>query len=198
MLTINQKFPEFELHSSLPNELLGKYSVKYSEDGNLIHNNDGSTTRGRWMVIFGYPLDFTFVCPTELEAFNEIKEKLDENYDANLLAFSTDSHFSHLGWRKADSRIENLSYPMLGDPAHKLTKALGVLDEENGVAMRATFIVDDMGVIRHVSVNDDSVGRNPSEVLRILDRLQTDELCAACSLGDTVGEEIDLGGYLNE
>lgn len=193
MLTINQLFPEFKLKSSLKGGELSTFATGFDKQENYVHFHGEKPSKGRWMVIFSYPLDFTFVCPTELVAFNEIKDRLDEEYDATLVAFSTDSEFSHFGWRKADWRIEDLDYPLVADPSHSLSKALGVLNEQEGIAFRSTFIVDDKGVIRHVSVNDDAVGRNPAEILRILDRLQTNELCAACSLGDTVGEKLELG-----
>lgn len=200
MLTVNNLFPEFSLNSSEQSEKLSTYSARYDRDGNFIQMRGDEQIKGKFMIIFGYPRDFTFVCPTELVAFQEVKDKLEKEYNATLLAYSTDSEFSHLGWRKADKRIESLEYPLLADPAHTLSDSLGALDKEAGAAIRATFIVDDKGIIRHASANDDSVGRNPSEIVRILDRLQTDELCAACSLGDTLGEalEIDMGGYLNE
>lgn len=193
MLTINQKFPNFALKSSLQNQVISDFAFK-SEAGVAIHKNGETETKGNWMVIFSYPRDFTFVCPTELVAFEEVREQMEEEFDVTLIAFSTDSEFSHNGWRKADSRIEGLNYPILADTTHSLSKELGVYDEEAGLAFRATFIVDPEGIIRHVSVNDDKVGRNPAEIVRILGRLQTDELCAACSLGDTVGAELNLGG----
>ncbi|MDK9790016.1 peroxiredoxin [Vibrio sp. D431a] len=200
MLTVNDQFPEFNLNTSEQDGKISSYSVNYDREGNLVQKRGNETIKGKYLVIFGYPKDFTFVCPSELEAFQEVREKLEREHNATLLAFSTDSEFCHLGWRKADKRIENLEYPLIADPAHTLSTSLGTIDKAAGVTLRATFIVDDKGIIRHASANDDSVGRNPSEIVRILDRLQTGELCAACSLGDSVGEtlDVDLGGYLSE
>ena len=94
-----------------------------------------------------------------------------------MLGASTDTHFVHLAWRRDHADLRHLSYPMLADTKRELATALGVLHKDDGVALRATFIVDPDGIIRHASVNDLSVGRNVDEVLRVLDALQTDELC---------------------
>ena len=97
--------------------------------------------------------------------------------DAQLLSVSTDSEYVHLAWRTHEPDLKNLPYPMLSDIKRELSASLGILDMEEGVSQRATFIVDPDAVIRFVYVTDLSVGRNPKEVLRILDALQTDELC---------------------
>jgi lipoyl-dependent peroxiredoxin subunit C len=120
--------------------------------------------------------DFTFVCPTEIVGFNELNGEFADR-DAQLLGLSTDSDFVHLAWRQSRDDLGQVAFPWLADHKRELSGALGILDKSEGVALRATFIVDPEGVIRHVSVNDLSVGRNPREVLRILDALQTDELC---------------------
>ncbi|WP_210499299.1 peroxiredoxin [Vibrio crassostreae] len=195
MLTINQKFPPFKLSSSLHGGELSTFEYKLGEDGQSVHINGKKENKGMYTVIFFYPLDHTFICPTEIQAFNELRKDF-AKLGAEVLAVSTDSHFSHLSWRKADKRIKDIEFPMLADNSHVLSKALGILDEENGISLRATFVVDNKGLIRHVSVNDDSVGRNPQETLRFLDRLKEDGLCAACSLSDNKGEAIDLSGFM--
>jgi len=127
-------------------------------------------------VLFLWPMDFTFICPTEIAEFGRRNQDFVDR-DAQVLGASTDSHYVHLAWRKEHPDLRKLPFPMLADVKRELSTALGVLHRQDGVALRATFIVDPEGVIRHASVNDLSVGRNVDEVLRILDALQTDELC---------------------
>lgn len=131
---------------------------------------------GKWVVLFFYPKDFTFVCPTEIVAFNE---KLDEFHDRNavVLGASTDTVNSHLGWVKSDPRLANLRYPLIGDVRKHLVKEYGVLHDDEGVALRGTFIIDPTGRVRWISINDLDVGRNVDEVLRTLEALQTGGLC---------------------
>ena len=137
---------------------------------------DNDTYKGKWLVVFFYPKDFTFVCPTEIKAFGDLNGEFADR-DAQVLAASTDSEFVHLAWRRDHKDLNDLPFPMLADVKRELTSDLGILDKEEGVAQRATFIVDPDGIIRFVSVTDLNVGRNPEEVLRVLDALQTDELC---------------------
>lgn len=116
------------------------------------------------------------MCPTEIAAFGKLnREFLDR--DTQILGGSTDSEFVHRAWRVHHDDLKNLPFPMLSDIRRDLCEMLGILDPKAGVAQRATFVVDPEGVIRFVMVNDLSVGRNPQEVLRVLDALQTDELC---------------------
>ena len=131
---------------------------------------------GKWLVVFSWPMDFTFVCPTEIAEFGRRHAQFRER-DAQLLGFSTDSQYVHLAWRQNHPDLKALPYPMLADTKRELSTALGVLHKQEGVALRATFIVDPEGVIRFVDVNDLSVGRNVDEVLRVLDALQSGELC---------------------
>lgn len=134
---------------------------------------------GKWKVIYFYPKDFTFVCPTEIVGFAKLAKEFSD-HDAVLMGGSTDNEFSKLGWRRehADlSRLNHFSFADQGGVHLPLVDQLGVRDREAGVALRATFIVDPDNVIRHVSVNTLNVGRNPEEILRILDGLQTGELC---------------------
>ncbi|HEU0174072.1 MAG TPA: peroxiredoxin [Blastocatellia bacterium] len=165
MLTIGEKFPNFKLNA-----------VVSLEKGKEFQEITEGTHRGKWQVIFFWPMDFTFICPTEIAEFGKHnKDFLDR--DAQVLGASTDTHFVHLAWRNEHPDLKNLPYPMLADTKRELSSALGILHKEAGVALRATYIVDPEGVIRWVTVNDLSVGRNVNETLRVLDALQTDELC---------------------
>jgi alkyl hydroperoxide reductase subunit AhpC len=165
MLTVGEKFPNFKLNA-----------VVSLEKGKEFKEITESTHRGRWQVIFFWPMDFTFICPTEIAEFGK-RNKDFVDRDAQVLGASTDTHFVHLAWRNNHSDLKNLPYPMLADTKRELSSALGILHKEDGVALRATFIIDPEGVIRWVTVNDLSVGRNVDETLRVLDALQTDELC---------------------
>ena len=165
MLTIGDKFPAFDL----------KAVVSTDPKKAFTQINDRSE-EGKWKVIFFWPKDFTFVCPTEIAAFGKLNDDFNDR-DAVVYGVSTDSEFVHLAWRQNHADLKDLPFAMLADIKRELSTALGVLDKNEGVALRATFIVDPEGVIRFVSVNDLSVGRNPQEVLRVLDALQTDELC---------------------
>lgn len=165
MLTVGDRFPQYSLESVVSLEK-GKEFQKLTEKSH----------EGKWKVVFLWPMDFTFVCPTEIAAFGK-KNRDFEDRDAQVLGVSTDTHFVHLAWRKNHPDLLDLPFPMLADTKRELSTALGVLHKTDGVPLRATFIVDPEGVIRHVNVNDLSVGRNVDEVLRNLDALQTDELC---------------------
>lgn len=136
---------------------------------------------GKWKVIYFWPKDFTFVCPTEITGFDKLAKQFEER-DAVLLGGSTDNEFSKLGWRREHRDLNKLGHWSFADVTGSLVDQLGVRDKEAGVALRATFIVDPDNTIQHVSVNNLNVGRSPEEVLRILDGLQTDELCP-CNRG---------------
>ena len=165
MLTIGDKFPEFNLKA-----------VTSIDIKNAFTDIDNSSDKGKWKVVFAWPKDFTFVCPTEIAAFGKLNGEFKDR-DAVVYGLSTDSEFVHLAWRQNHADLKTLPFPMLADIKRELSSALGILDKNEGVCLRATFIVDPEGIIRFVSVNDLSVGRNPQEVLRVLDALQTDELC---------------------
>jgi alkyl hydroperoxide reductase subunit AhpC len=134
------------------------------------------TYKGKWQVLFFWPKDFTFVCPTEIAEFGKLHNEFSDR-DTQLLGASVDSEFVHLAWKQQKDELRELPFPMLADVKRELTNALGILDKNAGVAQRATFIIDPDQVIRFVMVTDLNVGRNPKEVLRVLDALQTDELC---------------------
>jgi peroxiredoxin (alkyl hydroperoxide reductase subunit C) len=165
MLTVRDTFPSFKLQSCVS-----------LEKGKEFKELSNESFPGKWLVVFFWPMDFTFVCPTEIAEFGKKNGEFADR-DAQVLGVSTDSHFVHLAWRKDHADLRNLPFPMLADIKRELSAACGVLAEEEGVALRATFLVDPNGVIRWVGVNDLKVGRNVDEVLRVLDALQTDELC---------------------
>lgn len=131
---------------------------------------------GKWKVYFFWPKDFTFVCPTEIAGFAK-KNREFADRDAQIIGGSTDSEFVHLAWRQHHEDLKRLPFPMLADVKRELSEKLGILDPNEGVCQRATFIVDPDGIVRFVSVTDLAVGRNIDEILRVLDALQTDELC---------------------
>jgi peroxiredoxin (alkyl hydroperoxide reductase subunit C) len=165
MLGIGHSFPAFKLTGVIANDPQSAFETF-----------DGSKAAGRWQVFFFWPKDFTFVCPTEIAAFGKLQREFTER-DTVLYGVSTDSEYVHLAWRASREELRDLPFPMLSDIKRELTTQLGVLDSDAGVAQRATFIVDPAGVIRFVYVTDLSVGRSPEEVLRVLDALQTGELC---------------------
>lgn len=165
MLTIGQKFPSFNLTG-----------VVSSDPKTAFETINNDTYKGKWLVLFAWPKDFTFVCPTEIAAFGKMNRDFADR-DTQVLGLSTDSDYVHLAWRQNHKDLNELPFPMLSDIKRELSTALGILNEEAGVCNRATFIVDPNGVIRFVSVNDLKVGRNVDEVMRTLDALQTDELC---------------------
>jgi alkyl hydroperoxide reductase subunit AhpC len=131
---------------------------------------------GKWLVVFFWPKDFTFVCPTEIAEFARLEPQFAAR-GAQVLGASTDSEYVHLAWRGSHPDLRDLPFPMLSDLKRELSQALGILDRDEGVCLRATFLVDPEGVIRFASCNDLSTGRNPAEVLRVLDALRTGELC---------------------
>jgi peroxiredoxin (alkyl hydroperoxide reductase subunit C) len=165
MLTVGDRLPQFALTA-----------VSGKDPKTAFAPVTNATYAGKWLVLFAWPKDFTFVCPTEIVGFDELNSEFADR-DTQLLGLSTDSDFVHLAWRQSREDLGRVAFPWLADIKRELSTALGILDKSEGVALRATFIVDPEGVIRHASVNDLSVGRNPREVLRILDALQTDELC---------------------
>lgn len=168
---VGQAFPKFSLTAVAggPVESLTIDTVFETIDNH-------TETDDQWLTLFFYPKDFTFVCPTEIAAFDALNNEFKDR-DCTLLTASTDSEFTHWAWRKHQEELNNLSIPMLADVKKELSSACGILDEAEGVAQRAVFIIDPQGILRFSMVTDLNVGRNPKEVLRILDALQTDELC---------------------
>lgn len=165
MLGVGDKFPKFNVKATVSTDIKTAFQDVSNE-----------TYKGKWLVVFFWPKDFTFVCPTEIAAFGDLNGEFKDR-DAQLLGASTDSEFVHLAWRQHKEELNKLTFPMLADIKRELSQELGILDPNEGVAQRATFIVDPEGIIRFTMVTDLNVGRNPKEVLRVLDALQTDELC---------------------
>lgn len=163
MLTIGDSFPTYALKA-------------VSDTSGHFHDLNGGSHGDQWRIYVFWPKDFTFVCPTEIIGFGELDKDFKDR-DAQLIGVSTDSDFVHLAWRKSREDLAKVGYPWLADIKKELTAACGVLDKGEGVAQRATFIVDPNNVVQFAEVTAMSVGRNPQEVLRVLDALQTDELC---------------------
>lgn len=160
MRGIGRKFPEFKkLVVSTKNEFVDITSEDHKK-------------AGEWMVMFWYPKDFTFVCPTEIAEFSNRNDEFKKR-KAMLIGASTDSEFVHLAWKNDHPDLKNLKIPLLADTSKSLAEDLRILEAEEKIAYRATYIVDPEGIIRWVSVNELSVGRNVTEVLRVLDALQT-------------------------
>ena len=158
-LKVGKPAPDFKAQALMPD---GSF-----KDVKLADN------KGKWVVLFFYPLDFTFVCPTEIQGF-------DAHYDAfkklgaEVLTASTDSVYSHKAW--TEHGLGKVKFPMLGDTSHEVSRSFGVLVEEKGVTLRGTFIIDPQAVVRSAAVNDLSVGRSVDETLRTLQAFQTGEL----------------------
>ena len=167
LLSIGSEFPQFKKQAVVSLE-------KGKEFAELV--NDFKNDDNRWTVMFWWPKDFTFVCPTEIAEFNNAFDEFRDR-DTVLIGASTDSEFVHLAWRHDHEDLRGLQFPMLADTSKSLAEDLGILEPNERIAYRATFIIDPDNVIRFVSVNDLSVGRNVEEVIRVLDGLQTDELC---------------------
>jgi len=165
MIGIGQQFPKFALTGVVGNDIKTAFQPFTN-----------ASAAGKWQIVFFWPKDFTFVCPTEIAAFGKLNKEFTAR-DVQVYGVSTDSEFVHLAWRSSKSELKDLPFPMLTDIKRELTNALGIIDADAGVAQRATYIVDPQGVIRFVYITDLNVGRSPEEVLRVLDALQTDELC---------------------
>lgn len=165
MLTVGDEFPHFKMKGVVTTKIETAFV-----------DIDQSNYSHQWKIFFFWPHDFTFVCPTELAEFGRLNADFIDR-DAQILGVSTDSEFVHLAWKQQHPDLSALPYPMLADVTRQLSSALGILDKDQGVAKRAVFIVDPSNIIRFTMVTDPNVGRNPKEVLRVLDALQTEELC---------------------
>ena len=164
MLTVGDKFPQFKLNANVSREKGKEFKEISSGD-----------VAGKWLVFYAYPKDFTFICPTEIVEFGKRTRDFADR-DAVVIGGSTDNEYSHLAWRNAHPDLATVPTPLV-HIAPQFANELGILHKEAGVALRVTYIVDPDGIIRSVSATDLSVGRNVDEVVRILDALQTDELC---------------------
>ena len=172
MLGVGQKLPAFEVTGVKPG------FMNHEENGqSAFEALNQDSFAGKWKVIFFYPKDFTFVCPTEIAEFARLNREF-EARDTVVLGGSTDNEFSKLAWRRSHPDLDKLPIWNFADPGGKFSRQLGILNEEEGVALRATFVVDPDNTIQHVYVTNLNVGRAPADTLRVVDALQTDELCA--------------------
>ncbi len=168
ILSIGDKLPDFDKKAvvNVANGMdITTISQRYAQEAD------------KWMVLFWWPKDFTFVCPTEIIEFDRKKAEFDKR-NAAVVGASTDTEYVHLAWRQQHPGLAGLRIPMLADTSKSLAGDMGVLDEQERVAYRATFIIDPKGIIQWVAVYPMNVGRNVNEVLRVLDALQTEELTA--------------------
>jgi len=152
MLKINEQIPDMKLMA---------YHNGEEKEVNL------SDYRGKWLVVIFYPADFTFVCPTELEEAADLYEQYKKE-GAEVVSVSTDTHFVHKAWHDASPAIQKIKYPMLADPTGVMSRAFGTYIEEEGLALRGTFVIDPDGLLKSMEMNDLSVGRNGKEILRKL------------------------------
>lgn len=182
MLGIGDTLPEFSVTGVKPG------FMKHEENGeSAFQEITQDSFEGKWKVIFYYPKDFTFVCPTEIVEFAKLNDEFADR-DCVVMGGSTDNEFCKLAWRREHVDLAKLNQWSFADANGALLDGLGVRDKKAGVALRATFIVDPHNVIQQVSVNSLNVGRNPKEILRLLDALQSDELCPCNRAvgGDTI------------
>jgi peroxiredoxin (alkyl hydroperoxide reductase subunit C) len=172
MLGVGHTLPEFKIIGVKPR------FMRHEEGGeSAFEAITAESFPGLWKVIFFYPKDFTFVCPTEIAEFARLNGEFAVR-DAVVLGGSLDNEYAKLAWRREHPDLHELAIWNFADPAGRFARALGVLDEAEGVAQRATFVIDPANVIQHVYVTNLNVGRAPADTLRVLDALQTDELCA--------------------
>mgnify|MGYP001606045194 CR=1 FL=1 len=159
MNLIGKQAPDFSLEGIFE-EKFSKYSLKDYKD--------------KWLVVFFYPLDFTFVCPTEIKEFSKRSGEF-KKINCEIVGVSVDSKHSHRKWLESD--LGRLNFPLLADLRRDMTIAYGCLKEDDGVAYRATYIIDPKGIVRHVTISDNDVGRSVGETLRVVKALQTGKLC---------------------
>jgi len=169
-ISVGDKLPEFSL-KAVDSKPLAELNI----DNAFITVTDKSYA-GKWLVLFFYPKDFTFVCPTEISSFADLNNEF-ASRNTQVLCGSVDGEFVHWAWRREQRDLKNLPFPMLADVKRELSEALGIIDKAEGVSQRATFVFDPEGTLRFSMVTDLNIGRNPQEVLRVLEALQTGELC---------------------
>ncbi len=190
MFTVDKKFPDFSLEVYLPEQ---------DDIGRIVQDDFA----GKWLVLFWYPKDFTFVCPTELadlnHRFNEFRA-----LGAEIVSVSTDTVYTHKGWIASEELIKGLKYPMAADHSGRLARELGIYDEESGVAQRSAFIIDPDGVLRAVDIVSDSIGRSAGEILRKVRALKfvrdhPGQVCpASWDEGDeTLSPSIKIAGHVH-
>ncbi|ESQ80773.1 peroxiredoxin [Asticcacaulis sp. YBE204] len=171
MIGVGETLPDFKIVGVKPG-----FNNHEENGASAFEDVTNESFAGKWKVIFFYPKDFTFVCPTEIAAFARLARDF-EDRDTVVLGGSTDNEFCKLAWRRDHADLNKLPIYQFADNGGVFASALGVLDKNAHVALRATFIVDPDNTVQHITVNGLNVGRSPEETLRILDGLQTDELC---------------------
>ncbi|MDR0588422.1 MAG: peroxiredoxin [Burkholderiales bacterium] len=172
MKTVGDKLDAFEVQGVKPG-----FNFPEENDQSAFEPINEKSFPGKWKIIYFYPKDFTFVCPTEIVAYNKLAKDFSDR-DAVLMGGSLDNEFVKLAWRRDHKDLNKLGHWQFADSTGALIDQLGIRDKKAGVALRATFIVDPDNIIQHVTVNSLDVGRNAEEALRLLDALQTGELCA--------------------
>ncbi|MFD3447970.1 peroxiredoxin [Microbacteriaceae bacterium 4G12] len=166
---VAKQAPRFEMDAVLPNKEFGKVSL------------EGIMNEGKWTVLFFYPMDFTFVCPTEIVALSDRYDEF-QDLDAEVVGVSTDTIHTHLAWINTDrskNGLGELKYPLAADTNHTVARDFGVLIEEEGIALRGLFIISPEGELMYQVVHHNNIGREVDEVLRVLQALQTGGLCPA-------------------
>lgn len=185
--------------------LVGKevlpFNAQAYKNGEFINVSE-QDLKGHWSVVCFYPADFTFVCPTELEDLQEQYPKLQE-LGVEVFSVSTDTHFTHKAWHDHSDAISKITYAMIGDPSHIISRNFEVLDEEQGLAQRGTFIIDPDGVIQAVEINADGIGRDASQLIDKIKaaqyvRTHPGEVCPAKwkETGETLKPSLDLVGKI--
>lgn len=153
------------------------FKAQAYHDGSIDHHLSLSDYRGKWVLLFFYPLDFTFVCPTELVELGKMREDF-EKENCQILGVSVDSVYSHMNWAEADKKIKDLGFPLISDLTKEISDAYGVLHRD-GMSLRGAFLIDPDGILQSYTVNNANVGRNASEILRTLKAFKTGDLCPA-------------------
>ncbi|KII61746.1 Peroxiredoxin-1 [Thelohanellus kitauei] len=177
-LFVGKKAPDFSAQALMPNGVFQKISLK--------------DFTGKYLVLFFYPADFTFVCPTEIIAFSDSYQKF-KDIGCEVVAASCDSEYSHLAWTqkpRASGGLGKLSIPILADKSHRISSKYGILIEDKGVSLRGLFIIDPKGILRQITVNDLPVGRSVEETLRLVQAFQyTDEHGEVCPINWKKGDK---------
>ncbi len=186
---------------SLINTEVKPFSAKAYHNGEFIDVNEESL-KGKWNIFFFYPADFTFVCPTELGDLADNYEEF-QKLGVEIYGVSTDTHFTHKAWHDSSDTISKLTYPMLADPTHVVSRNFEVLIEADGIAERGTFVIDPEGKIQIVEINAGNIGRNAEELLRMVKAAQyvaahPNEVCPAkWKEGEaTLAPSLDLVGKI--
>ncbi|GIU28140.1 MULTISPECIES: alkyl hydroperoxide reductase subunit C [unclassified Shewanella] len=189
------------MHQSIINSTIKPFSATAFHNGDF-HPVTEQDLLGKWSVVFFYPADFTFVCPTELGDMADHYEKL-QSMGVEVYSVSTDTHFTHKAWHASSDTINKIKYPMIGDPTGTITRNFGVMIEEDGLALRGTFVINPEGEIKVAEVHDLGIGRSAAELVRKIQAAQyvathDGEVCpAAWQPGEeTLAPSIDLVGKI--